>query len=238
MIHGDCLEFLPTLGPNSIGAIIIDPPFGIDFKYANYDDTSEGYGEWLWSCIEIAESKCVAGAPVFVWQAMPNVRKFIEWFPREWRLFAACKNWVQIRQTTMQYSYDPVVVWWTPGEVWSAGTLSRDFYIADTSPSSRVKLGDVVKGHPCPRPLAQVQHIIEQWVHPDSTVIDFFMGSGQTGVACIKTGRKFIGVEIDETYFRLAQERVAKALVEVGRVGELTEELACAMRMSTPLSLY
>jgi len=220
IICGDCLEILPTLAAGSVDAVITDPPYGIGFKYELYDDSPEGYGKWLWQCIETAESKCIPGSPVFVWQAMPNVRQFAGWFPREWRLFAACKNFVQMRPgCPMQYSYDPVVVWWTDGDIWSAGTLSRDYHVANTSPSARIKLGDYVKGHPCPRPLSQVEHIVRQWVRPGATVIDPFMGSGTTGVACVKTGRNFIGIEISEEYCEMARKRIAEAQAQPLLIG-------------------
>lgn len=156
---------------------------------------------------------CNPGSPVFVWQAMPNIRRFSEWFPREWRLFAAAKNFVQMRPTPMQFSYDPVVVWWTPGEKpWAAGTASRDFHIADTSPSTRRPGSpDYVEGHPCPRPLGQVRHIIDQWVKPSGTVLDPFAGSGTTLVAAKMTGRDAIGMEIDPVYCEIARRRIADA---------------------------
>ena len=214
LYHGDCLDILPTLADRSVDAVVTDPPYGIGFQYESHDDTPDGYGEWLWSVLELAEQKCVSGAPVFVWQAMLNVRRFAEWFPRDWRIFAAAKNWVQMRPTAMQYSFDPVIVWWVGDEKpYSEGTLSRDFHIANTSPSSHTGLNDV-KGHPCPRPLAQVTHIVNQWVRPGGTVLDCFMGSGTTGVACVKTGRRFIGIEIEEKYFRIAEKRIAEAQMQ------------------------
>ena len=215
LILGDCLDVLPRLVADSVDAVVTDPPFGIGFKYATHDDTADGYGDWLWRVLEMAESKCAPGSPVFVWQAMPNIRNFSTWFPREWRIFAACKNFVQMRPIAMQYSFDPVVVWWTPGEKWSAGTLTRDYHIADTSPSSRAKGGlDYVDGHPCPRPLHQVAHIIRQWTRPGDTILDPFAGSGTTGVACLQTGRRFIGIEMDPTYHAIAARRLADAAAQ------------------------
>ena len=110
VITGNCLEVLRTIPAGSVDAVVTDPPFGIGFKYNQHDDTPDGYGPWLWSIIEQAERKCRPGSPVFVWQTMLNVRRFAEWFPREWRLFAAAKNFVQMRPTAMQYSFDPVLV--------------------------------------------------------------------------------------------------------------------------------
>ena len=211
----DCREALPMLREGSVDAIIIDPPFGIDFKYETHDDTPEGYGEWLWSIIEQCEQKAKPGSPIFVWQAMLNVRKFAEWFPRDWRIFAACKNFVQMRPTVMQYAFDPVVVWWTEGnKPWTDGTASRDFYVADTSPSRHVGLSNV-SGHPCPRPLEAVRHIIGQWVKPGGIVLDCFAGSGTTGVACTMLGRRFIGIEIDKVYFSVMVQRITEAQMQL-----------------------
>ena len=205
---GDCLEILPTLP--KVDAVITDPPYGIGFKYASHDDTPEGYGAWLWSVIEAAERLCNPRSPVFVFQAMQNARRFVEWFPREWRLYAAAKNFVQMRPTAMQYAFDPVVCWWTDGDgkPWSAGTQSRDFYVADTA-SQVSNAANVEKGHPCPRPLDQMRVLVQQWAN--GTVLDPFMGSGTTGVACAQLGRKFIGIEIEPKYFDIACRRIEDA---------------------------
>ena len=212
-IHlGDCLAVLRTLPDASVDAVITDPPYGIGFKYDHHDDTPEGYGAWLWSVLEMAEAKAKPLAPVFVFQAMLNVRRFHEWFPRDWRLYAAAKNFVQMRQTAMQYAYDPVVVWWKPGEgkPYSAGTASRDFFVANTSGiiSNRDR---PEKAHPCPRPLDQMRVLVEQWVPKGGVVLDPFAGSGTTGVACAGAGCDFIGIEVSPAYHAIAQARVAAA---------------------------
>ncbi len=215
LICGDCREVLPTLG--TVDAVVTDPPFCVGFKYESHDDRPEayepfgGYGAWIWDRISAAESICSPSSPIFVWQASPNIRRFHEWFPREWRLFCAAKNFVQMRPTPMQWSYDPILVWWTPGEKgWSAGTATRDFHIANTAPVIATP-ENIQKGHPCPRPLDQAIHIIEQWCRPETTILDPFMGSGTTGVAAVKLGRKFIGIEIEPKYFDIACRRIEEA---------------------------
>jgi len=211
VLNADCLDVLRELPDGCVDAIVTDPPFGIGFKYATHIDSPDGYGEWLWERIERAEAASRDGAAMFVWQAMLNVRQFHKWFPREWRLFAAAKNFVQMRPTAMQYSFDPVVVWWKGiSKPFSTGTASRDFHIADTTPRSPGD-HDYVRGHPCPRPLDQVKHIIGQWVPPGGIVLDPFCGSGTTGVACMQTGRRFIGIEIDAGYAEIARRRIADA---------------------------
>ena len=208
---GDCLLIMQSLGKNCADAVITDPPYGIRFKYESHLDTPEGYGEWIWKCVSLAESKCSPGSPIFIWQAMLNIRCLHQWFPREWRLFAACKNFVQMRPTVMQYSFDPVVVWWTPGEAWSDCTANRDWHVGSTTPASFYHDANGKRGHPCARPLNQVKHIIAQWARPDGVVLDCFMDSGTTGVACVQTGRKFIGIEIEPKYFDIAVKRIQEA---------------------------
>jgi DNA modification methylase len=206
---GDCREVLPTLA--GVDAVVTDPPYGIGFKYASHDDTPDGYAKWLWQIIEASERCCLPGSPVFVWQASLNVRMFAEWFPRDWRLFCAAKNFVQMRPTAMQYAYDPVIVWWTDGaKPWALGTASRDWQIANTAPVMATP-NNIERGHPCPRPVDQVSHIVEQWCRPGGIVLDPFMGSGTTGVACARLGRRFIGIEIEQAYFDIACRRIEQA---------------------------
>jgi site-specific DNA-methyltransferase (adenine-specific) len=66
-------------------------------------------------------------------------------------------------------------------------------------------------GHPTEKPVRLMVGIVEDFTQPKQTVLDPFMGSGTTGVACIRTGRSFIGIEKDSTYFDIACERVQKA---------------------------
>jgi site-specific DNA-methyltransferase (adenine-specific) len=209
LILGDCLDVMPLLG--KVDAVVTDPPYGIGFKYNTHQDTPEGYGEWLQSVIYSAETHCTPGSPIFIFQAMKQVRNFAKWFDRDWRIYAAAKNFVQMRPTAMQYAYDPVIVWWVDGEKpWSAGTASRDFFVANTAPVIATP-DNIERGHPCPRPLDQMWQIINQWVKPESVCLDPFMGSGTTLVACQRLGRHGIGIELDPEYFDIACRRVDQA---------------------------
>lgn len=213
IVQGDCLEVLRTLPAGSVDAVVTDPPYGIGFKYASHDDTPEGYGEWLWSVLVECERLCKPGSPVFVWQAMSNVRRFAEWFPRDFRLFAAAKNFVQIRPTPMQYAYDPVVVWWTEGERWFAetGAVPRDFHIANSAAAvSNTKA--LWRRHPCPRPVDQLRYVVRGWCRPGGVVLDPFGGSGTTAVACVAEARLCVTFEKEPDYCDIIRARVAEAM--------------------------
>ena len=62
--------------------------------------------------------------------------------------------------------------------------------------------------HPTQKPLALMEELIKTYTNEGDVVLDNCMGSGSTGVACINTGRKFIGMELDENYFNIAKERI------------------------------
>jgi site-specific DNA-methyltransferase (adenine-specific) len=66
-------------------------------------------------------------------------------------------------------------------------------------------------GHPAPRSVEHFRWLVNWWTDPGETVLDPFMGSGTTGVACVQLGRSFIGVEIDPTYYAIAQKRIDAA---------------------------
>lgn len=217
---GDCQDILPALESNSVDAVITDPPFGIKFKYATHDDSPEGYGKWLWNIIEQCERIARPGAPIFVWQAMPNIRRLAEWFPRDFRLFAACKSFVMIRPTPMQYAWDPVVVWWKEGETEKRVDnknigIGRDWHIA-SSHLAVLKTKSLARKHPCPRPRDQIKYVVEQWVKPKGIILDPFIGSGTTGVVAVETGRSFIGMEKDPAYYDIAKQRINETYKDLG----------------------
>ena len=72
--------------------------------------------------------------------------------------------------------------------------------------------------HPTEKPVWLIRALLDK-LSPCQTILDPFMGSGTTGVACVQTGRNFIGIEIDPTYFKIAEERIRRAQEEVAREG-------------------
>ena len=66
------------------------------------------------------------------------------------------------------------------------------------------------KVHPTQKPVALMEYLIKTYTNENELVLDFTMGSGTTGVACVNTNRNFIGIELDETYFNIAKERIEK----------------------------
>lgn len=65
--------------------------------------------------------------------------------------------------------------------------------------------------HPTQKPVALLEYLIKTYTQESETVLDFTMGSGSTGVACVNTGRKFIGIEMDDNYFNIAKKRIQES---------------------------
>tara|TARA_R110001599_G_scaffold346472_1_gene571829 strand:- start:193 stop:945 length:753 start_codon:yes stop_codon:yes gene_type:complete len=65
--------------------------------------------------------------------------------------------------------------------------------------------------HPTQKPVALMEYLIKTYTNEGETVLDFTMGSGTTGVACVNTNRNFIGIEMDDKYFEIASERIQDA---------------------------
>ena len=71
--------------------------------------------------------------------------------------------------------------------------------------------------HPTQKPVSLLMYLIKTYTQEDALILDTFMGSGTTGVACINTGRKFIGMELDDNYFGIAKTRIENAMREKER---------------------
>jgi hypothetical protein len=143
--------------------------------------------------------------PCFVWQSPLKADRWHGYFPKGYRIIAACKVYPARRGKTPCLSWDPVIFW--SGRSILRDELPRDWHLADLTPWDGYTGGNPV---PCPRPLPQVQYFCNS-IRTDS-ILDPFMGSGTTGVAAIQAGKRFIGIEQDPVYFEYACRRIAEAI--------------------------
>jgi hypothetical protein len=184
-------------------AVIADPPFGIGFNYKNYKDDPTVYPEFMREFITKATNATRDNTPFFVWQAMINAPIWHKWFPPSFRIFAACKGFVQFMPTPIQYSWDPVIFWGSPKN-------EPSVYVKDFNEQRKAPFGagrDKIH-HPCPRPLEQVIYIVCLATLENDIILDPFMGSGTTLVAAQNEGRKAVGIELDEAYCKISVERL------------------------------
>lgn len=192
LYHGDCLEILPTLP--KVDAVITDPPYGIGFKYRSHDDATDKWYE-LMRCVV---PMMINAAKFVVMPACAQQR--IGWwyseFPPTW-LVAWYKGSPGHRSKIGFNDWEAHLVW---GKPW------RQMHDHFQTP-----LVIDANGHPCPKPVAYSEWLVSRGCPPHGVVIDPFMGSGTTGVACANLGRKFIGIEIERKYFDIACERIDNA---------------------------
>lgn len=206
ILTGDCQELSVVLPDECADMVLTDPPFGIGFKYNGYEDSPELYIDLLQWTIAEANRVIRPGGLCFVFVGQPRLMEVLPLFPTGSRIFVSCKNFVQVRPTAVQFAWDPVVFWAKEG-LKLKEYKGRDWYVADTTPSSFTG-ANLAKFHPCPRPLDVITYMIDHFCPEQGLVVDFFMGSGTTAVAAKMTGRHWWGCEIDPEMARLARERV------------------------------
>jgi len=202
IICGDSLEVMKDWPDGCIDLVLTDPPYGINFDRATWGDDSAIYPEFMRTWLSAAQ-RLVGDGPCFVWQALPNAAIWHQWFPAEFRIFAACKGFVQYRPTPIQWSWDPVIYWGKiPGE---PSVYCKDFHVQRLAPfgAGRERID-----HPTPKPLEQVRYLVNLASKRDSIILDPFCGSGTTCVAAKMLGRRYIGIDISEEYCEIARKRL------------------------------
>jgi adenine-specific DNA-methyltransferase len=94
--------------------------------------------------------------------------------------------------------------------------LRRPFFVTPDVPYTDVwdfkTVAHYLDKHPCEKPVAMMEHVVTTSTRPGAVVLDCFMGSGTTGIACLNAGRKFVGVEKDPAYFAIAVARIEAAI--------------------------
>lgn len=191
LIHGDCMDVLPTLG--KVDAVVTDPPYGLGDKLSCIGGTKRKWSKFFGG-----------GAPEWDMQIAEGVVELANLVPLAiiWG-----GNYYPLRPARGWLVWDKIVREFTSGHcelAWS----SIDQPVRAFS-CSHGELATEGKQHPTQKPLRLMQWCLS--FLPDADLIfDPFMGSGTTGVACIRTGRKFIGIEKERKYFDIAVERIRR----------------------------
>lgn len=196
---GDCREILPTLGP--VDAVVSDPPYGI-----SHVKGTGGRGKH--SRRNIAP---IAGdAAPFNPAVLLQFKNVLMWGADHYyaRLPADKGRWLAWNKLDDMESFDS----FSDVEfAWHSQKGAARIFSYKWKGIASVKAGeDVGREHPTQKPIGLMRWCIEQVGSPE-TILDPFMGSGTTGVACAKMGRRFIGIDIDERYFDIACRRIAEA---------------------------
>jgi hypothetical protein len=190
---GDCREVLPLLP--MFDAVVTDPPYGIDYGRAGGFSASHGWSQWRENVSWDTERPDRALFDLILSKAPESViwggNYFTDYLPPSMR-------WLVWDKGQRDFSLADVELAWT-----SQNKAAR----ALTFPRGKAVLDG--KEHPTQKPIEVMRWCLD--FVDGSHVLDPFMGSGTTGVACAKNGRKFTGIEREESYFDIACRRIEEA---------------------------
>lgn len=232
---GDCLELLKVIPDGSVDLIITDPPyeivaggaggaFGADKRsyhkqYADLDaDTCKtarivcnGFD------LSILDEFCriMKRINIYVWCSKLQIRKLLDYF-EDRGCVTDLLTWHKTNPTpTCNNTYlsdtEYLVFAREKGvKLYGSYATKKKFYVTPTNKADKAKFG-----HPTIKPLNIIQNLVINSSLEGEVACDPFMGSGTTGVACAKTGRRFVGMELDQNYFDTAEKRINEALERV-----------------------
>jgi len=216
LYQGDCLEILPHLG--KVDAVVTDPPYGIDIaKTGTIGGSRSG------------DPRIAGGGAVYVGQYKKSEWDHKPLDAAQWAAIRSASNsqivfgmnhlagvlgpcsralvWDKKCKNGWEDNFSDCEIAWcsSPGPA----RAFRHLWMGAIRASERGKSN---RQHPTQKPVVLMEWCLS---HVDGeTILDPFMGSGTTGVACVKTGRKFIGIELDPAYCEIAKQRIEKAIAE------------------------
>jgi len=194
---GDCMEVMPLL--DRVDAVVTDPPYGI--KEGNKKGQTRGVlasprnyrGADNWDdkimqkeidfCRSISNNQIIFGGNYY---DLPPTSCFLVWDKMNGSNdFADCElAWTNMKKAVRRIQW-----------LWNG----------------MIRKGDDVREHPTQKPIGVMKWCITHLPDDANLILDPFMGSGTTGVACAEMGREFIGIEIDEEYFDISCKRIEEA---------------------------
>jgi site-specific DNA-methyltransferase (adenine-specific) len=208
LFNGDCLEVMPTLEAGSVDALISDPPYGMNLR-TDYKDRKRGALAVCNNFAPIAgddkpfDPAPFLGFPVVV---LFGANYYADRLPVSgaWLVWDKLDGLQSKRDIGFNDNSDCELAWTNRGK---AVRIIRHRWMGAMKASEH----SARRVHPTQKPVAMMEAIIRYYTREGDLVLDPFMGSGTTGIACLNTGRRFIGIERDAGYFATAQERMAKA---------------------------
>ncbi len=209
LYQGDCLEVMPGLG--EFDAVVTDPPYGVNLKakqhkwfkvegegYASFDDTPDEVLRVAVRAVEIARglARSVVVTPgtecAFFYPKPDDIGSVF--------------NGSGTGSGVWGFKCSTPVLFYgkCPYLATGRGRRANSWRQPENDFAEKV-------GHPCPKPIGMMQWLVQRASLRAETILDPFMGSGTTGVACVNLGRKFTGIELDPGYFDIACRRIEEA---------------------------
>ena len=220
LYQGDCLQVMKKIEDKSIDLVVIDPPYEIattgaglykqaDKQYVKeLNSMKDGFSE------EVLDELCRVMKKINIYffcsqkQIIPLLDYFVKKKKCNWNILSwhktnpipACGNKYLTDTEFILFFREKGV------KVYGSFDTKRTWYVTPLNQSDKKKYG-----HPTVKPLSILENLVLNSSQKGEIVLDCFMGSGSTGVACVNTNRNFIGIELDKEYFEIAKERINKA---------------------------
>ena len=238
LILGDCLEEMPKLEAGSVDLVLADIPYGTTQCKWDTVIPFDTMWEQLKRIIKPNGAIVLFGSEPFSSALrMSNIKEYkYDW---KWDKVIG-SNFVNANIMPMRV-YEDICVFYVKNKTYNPimtkrnskdgrinnpaksnitemKSISIDTSKKDKFPTSKIEInrlaGELNSNsvlHPTQKPVALMEYLILTYTNEGETVLDFTMGSGTTGVACVRTGRHFIGIEKDPDYFEIAKKRIAAA---------------------------
>ena len=236
--HGDCLELMKNIPDGSVDLVLTDPPYGTTACKWDSIIPFEPMWEQLNRIIKPNGAICLFGSEPFSSALrMSNIKHFKYdwiWDKKFAGNFALSKYQpLKIHENIIVFSpktsvyYPQMQKREKPVKAGANKCDSESSKIAHAKPEYENKIYDEKcpesiihissrsekRGfHPTQKPVSLMEYLVKTYTREGETVLDFTMGSGSTGVACVNTNRNFIGIELDEGYFNIAKKRIEEAV--------------------------
>lgn len=237
LYNADCFDFLPTLEDNSVDAVITDPPYGTtDLAWDLAPNLEEFWGQ-VKRVVKPGANVVVFASQPFTSQLVlsnPDFRYCLVWDKNKCGSPGlANKRPMKTHEDVCVFydkwkTYNPQM---TAGEPYKRSRKGKPYVGKSNNHGYGLKPRDEFENkgtrfpksvlqisrdfsaqqqvHPTQKPVPLLEWLVKTYTNEGDLVLDPFVGSGSTGLACKNLNREFVGVEKDETYFRLAGERLA-----------------------------
>ena len=220
LYQGDCLEVMKNIEDGSVDLVVTDPPYEITttgagiYKQADKQYVKELNGMKDGFSEEVLDELCRVMKKINIYffcsqkQIIPLLDYFVKKKKCNWNILSwhktnpipACGNKYLTDTEFILFFREKGV------KVYGSFDTKRTWYATPLNQSDKKKYG-----HPTVKPQAILENLVVNSSQEGEVVLDCFMGSGSTGVACLNTNRNFIGIELDERYFNIAQNRIEEA---------------------------
>ena len=202
----DCLEGLKQLPDKSVDLVLTDPPYGLNKKGIENDESLKQFYNILPECYRVLKNDSFF-ITFFSTKYIPELFKNNP-FTYYWQIILYCPNGSV--GSTIGFTKFMSVFIFKKGNP-KIKKQNKDIFV-DT-PGRMIEPLEGFINHPTPKPTKFIKELLDMFSNKNDIVLDPFMGSGTTAVACKQLNRKFIGFEINKEYCDIANKRLAQKTI-------------------------